>query len=547
MKYLQNIASQLNAKATPQNQPLPGSAQVANSAGGYSFGVDDWTRLRRFLILGSEGGSYYAGEKTLSAENAGAVIRCIENDGARVVSEILAISDSGRAPKNDPALLALALATAKGDEATRQAALDALPKVARTGTHLMHFAAFVDAQRGWGRGLRRAVGNWYNQKPARDVAYQALKYQARDKWSHRDLLRLSHPTPISDEHRTIYHWITQGWDWVGDEPHPVSALQQIWAMEKAKRAAGAGEIADLIRDYKLPREAIPTNFLTEKVVWEALLESMPMTALIRNLATLTRVGLLETGSAATDKVVAQITDAAWLQKSRVHPIGVLSALKTYAAGRGMRGQNSWAPVTKIVDALDEAFYKSFGNVEASGARTLLALDVSSSMTCGYVAGVLGLTPRDASAAMALVTATTEAHYEVVGFTSSSGGYSANAALTPLALSPRQRLDDAIKAVSDLPFGGTDCAQPMLWAMKEKKQFDAFIIYTDSETWAGEIHPAQALQQYREKTGIAAKLIVVGMVSNGFSIADPNDAGMLDVVGFDTSTPGLMTEFVRGNV
>jgi 60 kDa SS-A/Ro ribonucleoprotein len=169
------------------------------------------------------------------------------------------------------------------------------------------------------------------------------------------------------------------------------------------------------------------------------------------------------------------------------------------------------------------------------------------MTCGYVAGVLGLTPRDASAAMALVTATTEAHYEVVGFTSSGGGYSANAALTPLALSPRQRLDDAIKAVSDLPFGGTDCAQPMLWAMKEKKQFDAFIIYTDSETWAGEIHPAQALQQYREKTGIAAKLIVVGMVSNGFSIADPNDAGMLDVVGFDTSTPGLMTEFVRGNV
>jgi 60 kDa SS-A/Ro ribonucleoprotein len=38
-----------------------------------------------------------------------------------------------------------------------------------------------------------------------------------------------------------------------------------------------------------------------------------------------------------------------------------------------------------------------------------------------------------------------------------------------------------------------------------------------------------------------------MISNGFSIADPNDAGMLDIVGFDTSTPGLMAEFVRGNV
>lgn len=36
-----------------------------------------------------------------------------------------------------------------------------------------------------------------------------------------------------------------------------------------------------------------------------------------------------------------------------------------------------------------------------------------------------------------------------------------------------------------------------------------------------------------------------MVSNGFSIADPNDAGMLDVVGFDTATPEVMAGFARG--
>jgi 60 kDa SS-A/Ro ribonucleoprotein len=45
-----------------------------------------------------------------------------------------------------------------------------------------------------------------------------------------------------------------------------------------------------------------------------------------------------------------------------------------------------------------------------------------------------------------------------------------------------------------------------------------------------------------KTGISAKLIVVGMVSNGFSIADPADAGMLDVVGFDTAAPAFMADF-----
>jgi 60 kDa SS-A/Ro ribonucleoprotein len=35
-----------------------------------------------------------------------------------------------------------------------------------------------------------------------------------------------------------------------------------------------------------------------------------------------------------------------------------------------------------------------------------------------------------------------------------------------------------------------------------------------------------------------------MVSNGFSIADPNDAGMLDVVGFDAAAPAVIADFIR---
>ena len=176
------------------------------------------------------------------------------------------------------------------------------------------------------------------------------------------------------------------------------------------------------------------------------------------------------------------------------------------------------------------------------------------MTAGWVAGVPGLTPRDASAALALVTAATESQYEVVGFFAGKGGFKKRGrqvwsgytdGLTPLAISPRQRLDDAVETVSDLPFGGTDCALPMLYAQARKREIDTFVIYTDSETWAGDVHPAQALRDYRRASGIEARLVVVGMVSNDFSIADPNDPGMLDVVGFDTATPQLISDFARG--
>jgi hypothetical protein len=73
---------------------------------------------------------------------------------------------------------------------------------------------------------------------------------------------------------------------------------------------------------------------------------------------------------------------------------------------------------------------------------------------------------------------------------------------------------------------------------------SFVTYTDSETWSGNIHPAQALRQYRSEFVSDAKAVVVGMTSNGFTLADPNDRGMLDVVGFDTSVPAVIANFVR---
>ena len=48
-----------------QRLPIPGAGQIANSAGGYAWAVDDWVRLDRFLVLGSEGGTYYIGERDL--------------------------------------------------------------------------------------------------------------------------------------------------------------------------------------------------------------------------------------------------------------------------------------------------------------------------------------------------------------------------------------------------------------------------------------------------------------------------------------------------
>ncbi len=558
-----NYAKLFNRRATPQSLPIPGSSQVRNSGGGFSWEVDDWARLDRFLILGAEGGTYYIAERDLVKQNHDAIVRCAKADGVRVVNRIVEISEAGRAPKNDPAIFALALVATHGDAQAKAHAFANLNKVCRIGTHLFHFAEYVNAMRGWGRGLRNAVGRWYVDRDADALAHQAIKYQQRDGWSHGDLLRLAHPKAPSAQHDAVFRWTLSGADSLGEREvkrkvagedrlakyGAVGALPKlIEAFERAKRASSAGEIVKLITEFDLPREVVPTQWFNEAAVWEALLERMPMTAMIRNLGKMTSLGLIAPFSDAKRLVVQKLRDETALKRARIHPLAVLVAQKIYAQGHGDKGSLKWSPVAAIVDALDDAFYATFQNVEPCNQPLLLALDVSGSMAQSMIPGSC-ISAREASAAMALITAATEPEHEIIAFSAAANGHGGmwgggESGVTRVNLSPRMRLADVIKRIEAIRMGGTDCALPMLWAARNKLNVSGFITYTDSETWAGNIHPAQALRQYRNEFVGDAKAVVVGMTSNGFTLADPNDRGMLDVVGFDTSVPAIIADFVR---
>jgi 60 kDa SS-A/Ro ribonucleoprotein len=233
-------------------------------------------------------------------------------------------------------------------------------------------------------------------------------------------------------------------------------------------------------------------------------------------------------------VIAKLRNEDAIKGSRIHPISILSALRTYASNHGMRGKLTWNSIPQIIDALDDAFYVAFKNVKPTGKRRCLALDVSGSMTMANV-GDLNLTPRDVTAVMAMATMKAEPNYGLIAFSRE---------IVPLNLSPKMRLDTVIKTMGSLPFGGTDCAQPMIWALKNKIDFDSFEIYTDNETWAGNNHPIQALKEYRQKMGIQSKYVAVGTTATEVTTADPNDPFSLDVAGFDSSTPAFLADFVR---
>jgi 60 kDa SS-A/Ro ribonucleoprotein len=580
-------ATALATKKTPQTQAIPGREKdmAKNNAGGVTFTITPFQMLERFLILGSDQPTYYASAQKLTKDNAANVRACLAEDvkeigvsdaWKRTVDKIVEISVSGRAPKNAPALFALAVAStpAFSSPEIAQYATSQLSKVARTGTHLMHYADYVNGMRGWGRNLKNAFGNWLTGKNESQLAYQLAKYQNRDGWSTKDLLALAHAKTADARKSALLAWARVGgvdalkiaaesWTRTSKKGSKYnltaediatrrgrfqsaydlltgdSANRLISAMEAAKKATTVSEITKLIREGGLTHEMIPTNFKTDPEVWDALLEKMPLTAMVRNLGVMSKVGLLKPLSEASKIVVNRLHDQQYIQKSRVHPLQVMLAQGTYRQGHGFRGTSAWSPVPTVIDALEDAFYLAFANCVPTGKNIYIGIDVSGSMSwpSSMIQGT-DITSAQAAAAMALVVARKEPNYAIYAFSTR---------MQEIGITAKDTIQSAMAKTSRMSAGGTDCALPILHAGQAGYEVDSFLTITDNETWAGAIQPIQALKNYRKARGKQdVSLIAMGMTATQYSIADPADAYNLNVVGFDANVPLLVTDFIRGN-
>lgn len=511
---------------TPQSQQARPD-QVPNNAGGFVFAIDKWEQLNRFLLIGSEAGTYYVTARDLTVQNLDAVKACIQEDGVRVVKQAAEISVRGRAIKNDPAILILAAALSYGDNATKQAVRAAISDVCRTGTHILHFAAYADKLRRWGRGLRTTIQQWYDAQGSKDVdalAYQMVKYQNRDGWSHRDLIRKAHVGTDDLLTATLLDWALHGYN--AEKTYPA-----IVQMFEAAKTASPQQIAEMIADSGLSREMIQTDKVNDPVVARALAKNAPLTATIRNLGNMSKAGLLNPGDEVFERVIKLLSDPIALRKARVHPIALLIALKTYASGRGVRGSGTWTVVPQIVDALNNAFYMAFDAVEPLNKNLLIAVDSSGSMSANVV-GTPGFSAAQAAAAMTLVTASIERNYKILAF---------DTQVYDWPISPRQRLDDVMKNIPG--GGGTDVSALINRLIEQKRKVEAVIIYTDNETWAGSNHPYQAMAIYREQVNRKAKLIILATAANHLTVAAPDDPLSLTICGFDTTVPDVIHAFL----
>ena len=549
---------------TPQSvniQVKPDMVRAAGGTGGYAFQIDEWAQLQRFLVMGAEAGTMYLGRDEVAYKNVQCVEKALASDGPRAVKMAVEISKAGRAFRNGPALYVVAAACASANLETKAAAFAAIPEVCRIGTHLFNFAAEVQELRGWGSGLKRAVGRWF-EMPADRLAHQVTKYQQRDGFSMADLLRLTHPTPKSAAHEALFRYVIAGAAGMGerkvagadkigrkDRSYPAACSAALPALVRAVEEVkkldltvdkDRRKMAALVREHRLSHEMLPTEAKNYPEVWEALLPSIGSEALLRNLNKLAAIGLTPELGDHTIAICNQFRDGERLRKDRLHPMRILIGMRQYAAGQGGLGSLTWKPNQQILRALDEAFYLSFAQVEPTGKRFMLGLDVSGSMgspiaqTGGGPGGQLPLSYREAAAALGMTIARSEKNWAAYGFASR---------LVELQGFGTSRIDEINRYLDQWSssFGATNPGLLFEHATRHKLKVDCFVVLTDNDVNQGQ-HCHQLLKEYRKASGIPAKVVVAAMASNDVSIADPADPGMLDTAGFDAALPEIVRAF-----
>ncbi|WP_310411624.1 TROVE domain-containing protein [Chamaesiphon sp. OTE_8_metabat_110] len=527
------------AQNTPQNQPIPGreSEMIKGKSGGYMFAAGIWRTLRRCLLIGTGNGSYYATKWELTNDFVDVLEKAIAEDPDRVAQEIVYASD-GRSINNSAPIWALVLLSMGESPAAKKAFQAIFPQVIRTASHFYEWMSYTKSVRGFGKVVREAGKNWLLQGDTQALAYQLLKYQQRYGFSNRDALRLFHAKPQTEGRDLLFKWVVNGWDELPPAP-PTAALNQIWWYEWLKR--NPDRTPEAISQGRLTHEMAAPVGKMDVAAWQLLFEEMPIGALLRNLGSLTEIGVLaycKTSNRNLDRVAKIINSKEHLRKGRIHPIDVLKALKTYRSGGSLgKSSKTWTPVPRIVDILELALEMSFETIEPTGKVFMHAVDISGSMSSSTVSSI-NLTCCEIATTMALVSAKAEKNYMIRGFSTE---------FISLKINSSDSFSSAMKKASNLNFGGTDASSAYKWMIKNKCYADVICFWTDCESWAGYKHPSQALAEYRQKVNPDAKAIYISLVANNITLVDPKDPNSWDLAGFDPSTPRLIQSIASGEL
>jgi hypothetical protein len=247
------------------------------------------------------------------------------------------------------------------------------------------------------RGVADAARRLYTERAA--LRYDGQSRQIRMA----DVIELTHPAPRDEQQSALFRWLLDHRHH-GDGRADAAVLPLIAASvgleataaedrRAVLRTRGSAALAQAGTSWERLSGWLPGGMDAE--AWEAVIPTMGVMALVRNLRNFDQAGISE---AAIDAVITRVTDPAEVAEARLFPYQVWSA---YAA----------APSDSWKRALGLTLEATVANIPPLDA-TLVVIDTSASMGA-TVSGRSHLRRVEVAAVMAMATAKRATDVDVV--------------------------------------------------------------------------------------------------------------------------------------
>lgn len=315
------------------------------------------------------------------------------------------------------------------------------------------------------RGVSDAIGRLYTER-------NLLKYDTDSKgFRFGDVIEIVHPSPDADK-----PWQGELFQFAIERRHNrVSARVDdtrllMIARNSWLRTEAAEDPSVLLDQDRLTAGGMTwedaLSLAGTKVdkarLWSALIPSMGIMALARNLRNFDQAGVPDEVAA---QVMARFSDPEQVAKSRMFPFRWLAAYRH-------------APSLRWGHALDKALSASLANLPELRGRTLVLVDRSGSMFSG-ISGKSELTNADSAAIFgAALAMRNPGRVDLVQFGNGSG---------VVEVRPGESLLRVLERFGNL--GGT---QTLAAVQRHYNNHDRVVIVTDEQAWQGYGDPASAI-------------------------------------------------------
>lgn len=418
-------------------------ANVVNGAGGLAYTLSDEHALTQYALTGTFGDSFYVSARVQLEE----MLKLCGKVDHEFIAQLALYARAQGYMKDTPVFLLAYLSN------TDYPKLKNLFKLIVTDggslrTYVQIIRSGQTGRKSLGHRLKRMCGEFLNTASERTL----LNASIGNDPSLVDVLKMVHVHPSEPWRRALFGWL------MNKEFNPRDLPQACKDYDEFKsKGINEGQILPQVPFLML--SSLPLNIDQ----WKYLVTRMSWKQVLKNLNTFTRKELFK-----DEEVVLLVAEALRKVPERTMPYEVLAA---FIATRGNVPQ-------LITDALHDVMLQVVGNVPDIPGRTLLACDISMSMSWS-ITGDRATTPStircvDVAALMTSALLSRNKGAGVVAF--NQQGYNAGQHMQETDIFTNTKL------LSDMVSGGTDCSVPFQILLQNKLVVDTVIMFSDNESW-----------------------------------------------------------------